>query len=374
MTWIALLLADPSPILRLQVLRSLLDRPESDDEVMELRQLAPADPLVQNILREQQPDGSWSRNASGDTAASTAILVTALALMRLGYFGLDAAEPAIRRGAEYLFAQQSADGSWPLPVLREQETVGGETAGRGDARTATGGQGANNKGAARYESYTMVPLQTALPLRGLAACGYAADPRSERAYDWLLARRLPDGAWPTGLAAGGAMGYVAGYRKMPHSRWGCRSNTTAALVCLALHPARRHGDEAKRALDLLLGRETRDEYALGFEVARLVGAEPAHGFFTFHARFDLALLLRLCGRIGVSADDSRLAELTAFIKSLQGSCGLWNYSRYPQVARWLTYDLLQSLTMLENGAGQENWVSLEPPTPFRAYPRKMNRY
>lgn len=278
MTWIALLLADPSPILRLQVLRNLLGRPEDDDEVMELHQLAPADPLMQNILQGQQPDGSWSRNASGDTAASTAILATALALMRLGYLGLDTAVPAVKRGAEFLFAQQLADGSWPLPNLRERETVRGDTVGQGADNIAT-----TIKGAARNESYTMVPLQTALPLRGLAACGYAADPRSERAYDWLLARRLPDGAWPTGLAAGGAMGYVAGYRKMPHSRWGCRSSTTAALICLALHPARRHGDEARRALDLLLGRETRDEYALGFEVARMVGAESAHGFFTFHA-------------------------------------------------------------------------------------------
>jgi hypothetical protein len=47
----------------------------------------------------------------------------------------------------------------------------------------------------------MMPLQTALPLRELAACGYAADPRSELAYDWLLAQRLEDGAWPTGVRA-----------------------------------------------------------------------------------------------------------------------------------------------------------------------------
>lgn len=364
MNWTALLLADPSPILRLQVLRNLLGRPENDDEVIELNQLAPADPLMQNILRGQQPDGSWSRNTSGDTAASTAVLATALALMRLGYLGLDAADPAVRRGAAFLFAQQLSDGSWPLPSLREWET----------ARDATADIATAGKGAAGKDSYTMVPLQTALPLRGLAACGYAADPRAERAYDWLLARRLPDGAWPTGLAADGAMGYVAGYRKMPHSRWGCRSNTTAALICLALHPTRRRGDEARRALDLLLGRETHDEYALGFEVARMVGAESAHGFFTFHARFDLALLLRLCGLIGVAADDSRLASLAGFIKSLQGNCGLWHYSRYPQVARWLTYDLLQSLTLLENGANQDEWISLEPPTPFQAYPKKTNRY
>jgi hypothetical protein len=52
----------------------------------------------------------------------------------------------------------------------------------------------------------MVPLQTALPLRALAMCGYATDPRAERAYAWLLAQRLEDGAWPTGKRAAARTG------------------------------------------------------------------------------------------------------------------------------------------------------------------------
>ncbi len=146
-------------------------------------------------------------------------------------------------------------------------------------------------------------LQTSIPLRGLAAAGYATDPRAERAYDWLLAQRLDDGAWPTGLASG-TLGYVAGYRRLAHSRWGCRSNTTGALACLALHPTRRRGPEARRALDLLLGRETREAHTLGYEVARVLGAEPARGFFTFYARFDLAQMLDLCRRVGAGPEDA----------------------------------------------------------------------
>ena len=49
----------------------------------------------------------------------------------------------------------------------------------------------------------MVPLQTALPLIGLCACGYATDPATARGFDWLLDQRLGDGSWPTGLAGGG---------------------------------------------------------------------------------------------------------------------------------------------------------------------------
>ena len=175
----------------------------------------------------------------------------------------------------------------------------------------------------------MIPLQTAFPLRGLAACGYATDPRAERAYEWLLAQRLPDGAWPTGLAAGGCYGYVGGYRRLAHSRWGCRSNTTGALICFALHPERRTSAEARRALDLLLGRETREAHTLGYEVARLVGAEVPRGMFTFFARFDLALILDLCSRVGATQDDPRVADLLAFVLSLQGEYGLWTVSQSP---------------------------------------------
>ena len=219
------------------------------------------------------------------------------------------------------------------------------------------------------EGYSMIPLQTAFPLAGLAACGYATDRRAERAYEWLLAQRLPDGAWPTGIAAGN-YGGVGGYRRLAHSRWGCRSNTTGALLCLSLHPERRQSAAARRGLDLLLGRETREAHVFGFEVSRLLGAEPARGRLTFFARYDLALVLGLCARAGLSAEDERVASLVGFVKGLQGPYGLWEYPPQPQTARWVTYDVLRSLRQLESGT---DWLSLEPRTPFRAYLRIERR-
>lgn len=361
MTWIPLLLADPSPCLRLLVLRHLLGRPEDDPEVRELAGLRESDPLAADLLARQAPvgplppssspcngekraNGSWK---SGDPAwlvSGGDLRATSLALVRLGYLGFGPDHPAVRRGAEYLYAAQRQDGAWPLPADREE----------GEQR----------------EGYTMVPLQTAMPLRGLATCGYATDPRSERAYDWLLAQRLPDGAWPTGIASG-SYGRVGGYRRLAHSRWGCRSNTTGAAICLALHPQRRTGAEARRALDLLLGRETREAHTLGYEVARLIGAEPARGFFTFFARFDLGLILDLCWRIGATRDDARVAELAEFVRGLQGPYGLWEYTAHPQVSRWVSFDLLRSLSRLDEAG---DWLSLEPRTPFRAYAPKIKRF
>ncbi|MBN1583350.1 MAG: hypothetical protein JXA89_21755 [Anaerolineae bacterium] len=346
MSFVSLLLADPSPCLRLLVLRELLGRADKDPEVQELIGLRERDPLVVDLLKHQQQDGSWQ--ADGRMWQGGAQRATSLALMRLGHLGFGGdrgrQHPAVRRGAECLFSLQQDDGSWEIP---HGGTEGGE-----------------------HEGYSMVPLQTAIPLRALAACGYATDPRAERAYEWLLAQRLEDGAWPTGIASG-VFGYVAGYRRLAHSRWGCRSNTTGSLICLALHPERRHDAEARRALDLLLGRETREVQNIGFEVARLIGAEPVRGFFTFFARFDLALVLDLCWRVGATLQDERVADLVAFVRGLQGEYGLWEYAARPQASRWVTYDLLRSLSRLDVDGG---WVSTEPRTPFQPYPSIRKRF
>jgi hypothetical protein len=340
--WTPLLLADPSPSLRLLVLRELIDTPVDDEEVLELTQLRETDPLITDLLTLQGSDGSWSQ-VSG-SSRSGLIQETAQALTRLGYVGFGPDFPPVEKGAEYLFSQQGEDGSWPLTSDIEDSE--------------------------RYKNYDMIPLQASIPLRGLSFCGYATDPRSERAYEWLMEQRLPDGAWPTGIASGN-YGGVAGYRRVAHSRWGCRTNTTEVLRCLSLHPERKTGSEAQRALDLLLGRDTREVDAFGVEVARIIGVEPSRGLFTLHARYDIALILDLCWRVGASREDERIAGLVAFARELQGPYGLWKYRPRPQASRWLTFDVIRSLHHLDESS---DWVSLEPRTPFREYPRRRKRF
>ncbi|NIS82184.1 MAG: hypothetical protein GTO14_18700 [Anaerolineales bacterium] len=340
--WAPLLLADPSPCLRKLVLLELLETPPDDLEVSELSELCRSDPLILDLLALQETNGAWIR--VGSDANLGPLKGTAIALTRLGYLGFGKEDPAVERGAQYLFSIQREAGDWPMP----SEV--------GDSET--------------YPNYSMIPLQTSVPLRGLAWCGYAEDPRVVRAYEWLLSHRLSDGAWPTGIASGN-YGGVAGYRRLAHSRWGCRTNTTEALRCLALHPHLRSGPEARQALDLLLGRETRETHTLGVEVARTLGAEPAGGWFTYHARFDHALILDLCWRIGASQEDERVASLVEFVKSLRGEYGLWQCKSHPHTSRWVTFDLLRSLSRLDD---KTDWVSLEPRTPFRAYAKRARRY
>jgi hypothetical protein len=350
MSWASLLLADPSPCLRTLVLKELLYRSNSDPEVQELTFLRETDQIVTRLLSLQSEDGSWGEEALGGNVPGGRIQATSQALTRLGYLGFGSEHKSVQKGAEFLFSKQNNDGSWHCPSVVEKE----ETA---------------------KESYTMMslrtfPLQTALPLRGLVTCGYATDERAEKAYDWLVKQRLDDGSWPT-YVTGNIFGYVAGYRRLAHSRWGCRSNTTASLICLAFHPKRRFSNEARRALDLLLGRETRERQNIGFEIARIIGIEPPSGFITFFAKFDLALILDLCWRVGADLGDERVAEIVEYIKQSQGPYGLWDYIPRPEASRWVTFDLLRSLSRLDK---ETNWLSLEPRTPFAAYLRRPKRF
>jgi hypothetical protein len=343
-----LLLADPSPCLRLMTLKTLLGRPSSDPEVKELGRLRIRDGLYADLIPLQEPDGSWS--TLGAPFRAEKVFATSLALSRLGRLGFGPENPRVKMAAEFLFSRLRKDGSWPVSGEYDEE---GETS-------------------------AMIPLQTAFPLAGLARSGYAEDPRSEKAYEWLISKRLPDGAWPTGMRHG-VYRRVAGYRRLPHSRWGCRTNTTAALICLAHHPRRKHSPEARQALDHLLTRETKNAASLGFDTARLLGFEEAHGALTFYAAFDPALILDLSARMGATEEtDERVADLARFVRGLAGPAGLWEYCANRAASRWVSFEILRSLAVMETDGRlrrhPDAWSSREPRTPFSAYPRKARRY
>lgn len=344
MTWIPLLLTDPSPCLRYLVLTELLNLPKNDPEVKELSYILESDPLVTDLVKLQKPNGAWDSFSISRVANRDNLQITSMALQRLGYCGFDSSHPIIHKAAEFIFSKQQNDGSWPIPGKEQRidEEIG----------------------------YQMMPVQTAIPLLGLVMCGYSTDERAERAFEWLMKQRLEDGSWPVGLSAGN-YGGIAGYRRLAHSRWGCRSNTTAVLSCLAYHPKHSKSDKAKRALDLILGTDSKLRNNLGFMIARLIGLEKSIGQITFMGKFDIAHVLNLCWRVGANQDDDRISDFINFIKSEQGEFGLWEYNAHPKATRWLTFDLLRSLSHLEENV---DWISTEPHTPFQAYPRKMKRF
>jgi hypothetical protein len=324
---VALLLADRSPSLRYRALVEVDGASIDDPEVAALAEEIPGSDEVARVL-----------TAVGDRARDASF-----ALSRLAHLGLGRGHPAVDELVERVFSTQRKDGSW-------------------DPEAAW-------RGVAPEEGYKWRPLQTAIPLRGIAAAGYAEDPRAEQAFEWLLAHRMDDGTWPYGQAGAQKPGAVVGYRRLPQSD-GCRATTTGSLACFAHHPDRRTSTDARAALDVLLRRETRDEWAIGFEVSRLLGVEEPRGFATFYARFDLGFVLELASRIGVAADDVRIADLLTFLDERRGAHGLWEHPAHPHLSRWLTLDLLASRRRIERG----DWSGTDRHVHFRAYPRQRRRH
>jgi hypothetical protein len=197
-------------------------------------------------------------------------------------------------------------------------------------------------------------MQTVVPLRGIAAAGFATDLRAEHAYEWLLNARHPDGSWPSGPKAD--LGQAnrptppeKDYRRLPHAL-GCRSATTGAAACLALHPTRRRSAPAQTAVAHLLARETRDKSTLGWELSRLLGLEPAMGQITFYATADPAFLLDLASRCGASPQDPQVHALVTHLESRRGPYNLWQHPTHPQLSAWLSLTLESTLRRLKPAA------------------------
>ncbi len=91
----------------------------------------------------------------------------------------------------------------------------------------------------------------------------------------------PPGPRPTSVVRAVLRRRKSEYRRLTRGD-GCRSATTGAVACLALHPQRSRSEAARIGVGHLLARETRDESTLGWEVSRLVGLERAMGQVTFY--------------------------------------------------------------------------------------------
>jgi len=341
----ALLFGDPSPSLRWRAAVELDGAGEEDEEVRAWRDDIDANPAVRVLVERIKT--TRSPQAMG------------YLLCRLAYLGYRG--PGLASAVEAVFADQQPDGSWPVGRDDDQPPPKRR---RGQAPA----------GLPRAESYRMVTSQTVLPLRGIAAAGYATDPRAERAYEWLLRERLNDGSWTGSHKAdhgldGRSSGEDPEYRKLNPGD-GCRASTTGAVACFALHPERSHSEAARVGVDHLLSQNIRRDASLGWEVSRLVGLERASGRFTFYVIHDLVFMLDLASRCGFSADDPRVGELVNYLERMRGPYGLWEHPAHPQLSRWLTFDIECSLRRLADG----DWIGSEGPLSRTPAGRPRRRY
>ena len=259
-------------------------------------------PFASGLLALQAADGSWTKADSIGLGHSDRIHATAPRCSAWATWASARPDEAVpKRGADWLFGRQRKDGTWPLPRADDD----GESAGRA-IRSSRSRRRCRSAGWRRAATQRTRAPSAATNGCWRSVCRTAPGPP--------VSLPATPATWP---AIGGWRIRAGAAARTPPARspaWRCTRT-------------RRASAEARRGLDLLLGRETREAAVLGYEVARIIGAELAHGFMTTFARFDLAQLLDLCWRIGATADDPRVAELVDFVSELQGPYGLWEYMR-----------------------------------------------
>ena len=92
--------AQPDPVVRLRLLRDVLQVPAAG--LGEAKTEINANPWVAQLAREQRLAGSWGRFHTRDTAAQQKIITTEFAIDRGLALGLDASHPVFARAVDYL--------------------------------------------------------------------------------------------------------------------------------------------------------------------------------------------------------------------------------------------------------------------------------
>lgn len=291
--------------------RDLLDKPvESIETLWDLK-------IPSQILRKQQPDGSWKypSNKPWHTTDYDQLETYRQLGFLVQMFGFNKSHPVITKTAEYLFSKQSK---------------------AGDFRGIYAAQYSQNYTAAIAEL--------------LILAGYDNDPRIHKVFNWLLSIRQDDGGWALPLRTQGHnleaifdKNIIEPDKSKPFSHL----ITGIVLRAFAAHPEYMHSKEAKVSGELLASRFFQKDVYTDLK-------SPA-AWQTFSYPFwntDLISSLHILAKIGFSIDDKRLQKAAEWLRDRQTPNGIFdirkNHDRYHDQDLWLTLAICRTLKVLKN--------------------------
>ncbi len=156
------LLEESNPAIRYYTLTEILDKNESDGDVLEAKKKIPSVGWAKENLQSQILNTYWENSESCYLPKFTATVWRLIVLADLGVPGED---ERIRRACEHFLKLHSVDGAG--------FKIGGAAAWQGDPHVCMTGN----------------------MVRTLIRFGYKNDKRVVSAIDWLLANRQDDGGW-----------------------------------------------------------------------------------------------------------------------------------------------------------------------------------
>jgi len=303
--WKDLLSADPTdwlleesnPSIRYFTLRWLLDKPESDPQVVAASQAIAQSEPVQNILLSQRPEGYWGSDPRPHHGTEKYLIL----LLWLGYKG----DGAVRKAIDYLL-----DGS-----ILEDGAYGVEIKGR----------------------KVFLPCHAAHALRLMLWYDYTYDPRAHKVLDWLLSTQHQEGGWP-------CLSKVKG-----HSCFWATSAVLQAFRDLPSDWVTPQIEESRhQAIELFLES--------GLYKHHREWGKPSPRWFKFgfpaHWETDVLQVLGLVAPY-VSPDDERIQESLQIILSKQDESGRWPCEVHPKGGKWI-----EKFVPLEEIGQPSKWVTL----------------
>lgn len=291
------LLEESNPSVRYFALRWLLDKPESDPEVINASQAIAQSAPIQKILKGQRPEGYWGSDPRPHHGTEKYLVL----LLWLGYRG----DGAVRKAIDYLL-----DG-----CILEDGAYGVEIKGR----------------------MVFLPCHAAHALRLMLWYDYANDPRARQTQDWLLRVQHQEGGWP-------CISKVKG-----HSCFWATAAVLQALLDLPSEWVTPQIEKSRyRAVELFLNS--------GLYKHHREWGKPSTRWFKFgfpmHWETDVLQVLDLIAPY-VSPDDERIQESLHIILSKQGESGHWPCEVHPKGGKWI-----QRFVELEEIGQPSKWVTL----------------
>ena len=264
------------------------------------------------ILRKQQPDGSWRypSNKPWHTTDYDQLETYRQLGFLVKMFGYNNQHSAIKKAAEYFFSKQSKKGDF-RGIYPKQYS----------------------------------PNYTAAIAEQLILAGYEKDTRIERVLSWLLTIRQDDGGWALPLRTKGhnldvilTSDTIEPDTSKPFSHL----VTGIVLRAFAAHPAYTDSKEVKKAGELLASRF--------FQKDVYTDLKKETAWETFSYPFwntDLISSLDVLTKLGFEKENQAIKQAMDWILSRQRSDGLFelhrNHDRYHDQDLWLTLSICKSV-------------------------------
>jgi hypothetical protein len=314
------LLEENNPSVRYFTLVDLLDKSESDRDVVKARQDIMQGKVVSKILSRQENEGHWEAPERFYTAKYKG---TVWQLIILAEFGADSENENIRKACEFI-----------LDKAQERES--------GGFSFRYGKKGGGTRS-------TVIPCLTGNMLWSLIRFGYLDDPRVRSGIDWVTTyQRFDDGVKTV------PKGWTYDKWDMCWGKHSCFMGVVKSLKALSEIPAGERSEAVRSTIDqgvefLLMHHIHKRSHDLG----RV--SKPGWLRFGFPLMYqtDVLEILGILTKLGYR--DERMQEAVDLVASKQGLYGRWklentfngrfqtNIEQKGVASKWLTLNALRVL-------------------------------